>query len=44
LKKIISNLSYFFYEYQDKIKDFEINPLILNNRGIFAVDCRIFMK
>ena len=43
-KKIISNLSYFFYEYQGKIKDFEINPLILNNRGIFAVDCRIFMK
>ncbi len=42
LETIIANLSHFFYEYQDKIKEFEINPLILNDSGIFAVDCRMF--
>ncbi len=42
LKKIISTLSFFFYKFQNKIKEFEINPLILNDKGIYAVDCRIF--
>ena len=42
LSSIISKLSYFFYKNSHNIKEFEINPLILNDKGIFAVDCRIF--
>ncbi len=41
LNNIISRLSHFFYNNQNKIKEFEINPLILNDDGIFAVDCRM---
>ena len=44
LCQLISNFSQLAWDFKDLIEEVDINPLIVNSRGIYALDCLIILK